>query len=249
MADPLTLASVFVIGVVTGLVDVLAGIGGFVALPFLIMIGLPPHVAIATDRLGTLGSSAASFLRFWKGGAVVWALVLPLSVIALAGGWLGAQILLEVDEKAVMKIVGVVLLLLLPLILKSDLGLEQKRTSVGRRRLAYAAYFAIMVYSGFIGIGMGPFNAFLMMGLFGLTITQSNATTQIPWMVQALISSVVFAINGIIQFEYALTLMLGMAAGGYWAAHSVLRRGDRWFKRVFTVLVAVAAMKLLFFGK
>lgn len=60
MSDVIVLPLVFLIGVVTGTVGALVGGGSLLSIPMLIVFGLPPQVAIATDRFAGLGAAATA---------------------------------------------------------------------------------------------------------------------------------------------------------------------------------------------
>jgi len=62
------LLTLFFTGLVAGFVDSIAGGGGLVALPMLISVGLPPHIALGTNKLqGTFGTLSASYNFIRKG--------------------------------------------------------------------------------------------------------------------------------------------------------------------------------------
>ena len=66
MPEIITLLLVLLIGLVTGFFDSVVGAGGLISVPSLIFLGLPPQVAIATDRFGILGQTFAALVKFWK---------------------------------------------------------------------------------------------------------------------------------------------------------------------------------------
>ena len=72
MPEIITLLLVLFIGIVTGFFDSVIGAGGLISVPSLIFLGLPPQVAIATDRLGTLGQIFTALIKFWQAKKIVW---------------------------------------------------------------------------------------------------------------------------------------------------------------------------------
>src|SRR3989344_3100597 len=90
-------ALVFLVGIAVGVLDALAGGGGLISIPFLIFMGLPAPVAIATDRLGTFGWSFGAITKFWHARKVNWKYVLPFSVLSIAGAYLGSRFLLAIN--------------------------------------------------------------------------------------------------------------------------------------------------------
>ena len=104
-----------------------------------------------------------------------------------------------------------------------------------------------MIWGAFFGGGGGTLVFYVFMAFFGFTIIQSSATNKIPWFVLGIISVVIFAMNGIINYLYGVFLIAGMFVGGYLGAHTAIKKGNRWVKIVFAIIVIASSIKLLFF--
>ncbi|HEY1074526.1 MAG TPA: sulfite exporter TauE/SafE family protein [Patescibacteria group bacterium] len=240
--------SIFVIGLLAGFFDSVVGAGGLISTPALLLLGLSPQTAIATDRFGSLGQSIAAFFSFNKAKKINWNYVWIFSLLSLAGSLIGARILLHVDTDILQRIVAILILALLPLIIFG----KKKETTMPKptaRRVALGlfSYFVIMTFGGFFGQGTGPLMFYALSYFLGFTLVEILATGIIPWLVLSASSTFVFAINGIIDYQKGLVLFVGMAVGGYLGAHLAVTKGDGWLKRLFIIFVVVASIKLLFF--
>lgn len=248
MPEPLTIGFVFFIGVIAAFFGSMVGGGSLLSIPALMFFGLPPQVAIATDRFGGIGPTITAFLKFRKAGKVVWKYVLWLSILSLAGSLIGANILLNIDPGFLQKLAGVLLLLLLPFVfLKRDIGVERNVVTKTKMVLGSIVYLLIQIFTGFFGAGTGPFIFYTLMIGFGLTIIESVATQLIPLFVLSVSSVVIFALNGLIDYQLGIALLAGMSIGGYIGAHVALKKGAAWVKGLFIILVVIASTKLLFF--
>jgi uncharacterized membrane protein YfcA len=248
MSEISTLLSVLVVGVIAGFFGSMVGGGSLLSIPFLMFLGLPPQVAIATDRFGGIGAATTALYKYWKAGKIVWKYVLPLSVISLIGSLIGANILLNVDPDILQRIAGVLLLILLPFVfLKRDLGVEHTKINKFKLIVGSLVYLIIQIFTGFFGAGTGPFIFYTLMIGFGLTIIESVATQIIPLLVLTVSSLAIFAQKGIIDYQMGLILLLGMAMGGYIGAHTALKKDNIWVRRLFIILVVIASVRLLLF--
>jgi len=248
MPDLITISLVLLIGLVTGFFDSVIGAGGLISVPSLIFLGLPPQVAIATDRFGLLGQTFASLARFWKTKKIVWKYVPVFAVISLVGSLIGANMLLDTNPKILESIVGVLLFILLPLIfLRKDIGIKRVKMSPTKKIIGFILYFFIMTFGAFFGQGTGPMIFYALTFFLGFTMLEVLATNIIPWFVLSISSLIIFAFNGIIDYRIGIILLIGMAAGGYIGAHVALKKGDVWVKRLFVLFVIVLGIKLLFF--
>src|SRR3954447_22282454 len=70
MPSPAMVALLIVAAFFAGLVDAIAGGGGLVALPALLAAGLPPHVALGTNKGQAVFGAASSAISFWRRGVV-----------------------------------------------------------------------------------------------------------------------------------------------------------------------------------
>ncbi|HVW67229.1 MAG TPA: sulfite exporter TauE/SafE family protein [Candidatus Peribacteraceae bacterium] len=239
---------IFLIGVAASVIGSMVGGGSLLSIPFLIFLGLPPQVAIATDRFGSLGTLTA-LLKFWKAKKIVWKYVPVFALLSLAGSLIGANILLNINTSILQKIIGVLLFILLPIILfKKHIGVERGKTNILKMIVGVVLYFLIQVLAGFFGGGTGTLIFYTLMMCFGLTIIEANATQTIPVFILYISSLIIFGLHGIIDYAYGFVLMAGMATGGYIGAHIALTKGNEWVKRLFFILVLMMGVKLLFFS-
>ncbi len=248
MPEIILLLLVSLIGLATGFFDSVIGAGGLISVPSLVFLGLPPQIAIATDRLGTIGQTFTALIKFWKAKKIVWKYVPILAVISLAGSLIGANILLNVDQKILESVVGILILILLPLIfLKKDLGVKQAKPSRSKTIVGLLVYFAIMIFAGFFGQGTGPMIFYALTFFLGLTMIEVLGTGIIPWFVLSISSVIIFALNGIIDYKIGIVLFITMSIGSYIGACVAIKKGDLWVKRLFVLFVIISGIKLLFF--
>lgn len=246
---PATVVIIFIVGAFTSFIGSIVGGGGLISIPFLIFLGLPPQAAIATNKLGAIGMGIGAIPKFWKAKKIIWKYVIQFTILGIAGAFLGATLLLSINEAVLAKVVSIILLAFLPILFfKKKIGVKRHETGSAKKALGYGLYFLIMIYTGFFGGGAGILIFYALMLTFGLTIIEANATDMIPWIIATVVSFIVFAVNGIVNYAYGIPLMLGMILGGYIGAHTAIKKGDMWVKSLFAVIVVASAVKLLFFG-
>ncbi|MDP2860319.1 MAG: sulfite exporter TauE/SafE family protein [bacterium] len=248
MSELITFISVFLIGIIASIFGTMVGGGTLLSIPFLMLVGFPPQVAIATERFGGIGQTIAAFIKFLKSEKIVWKYVLGLTVISVAGSLVGSNILINTNPAVLHNMVGVIILVLLPLLfLKKDLGIQHTTVSRNKIIIGSIIYFFVQIFAAFFGGGTGILIAYTLMFCFGLTIIEATATKIVPWFFLSISSLVIFANKGIINYKMGVVMLAGMAIGGYMGAHIVLKRGNVWLKRLFLFFVIISVIKLLFF--
>ena len=95
-----------------GLIDAIGGGGGLISLPIYLLAGLPPHRAIATNKLSSSMGTAAATVRFAKMGHINFNIALSCSVTAILGSFLGASLSVYTNER----IIQIFILVLLPIL-------------------------------------------------------------------------------------------------------------------------------------
>lgn len=88
----------FTAGLLGGAINSLAGGGSFIVFPALLLAGVPPIVANATNTFASLPGYASGAIGFWKDILQYRAKLIPYSIAAIIGGYLGAELLLQVSD-------------------------------------------------------------------------------------------------------------------------------------------------------
>ncbi|MBU3896359.1 MAG: sulfite exporter TauE/SafE family protein [Nanoarchaeota archaeon] len=247
--DPLSFLAVFAIGIIAAFMGNFAGGGGgLLSIPLLIFLGLPPAIAVATNKFGALGVCGSAVYKFSKAKKIDFKNAAPFIIISVIGAAIGANVLLTLDQALLMKIIGVIILLLLPAIfLKKDFGLKRNRVAKKGRTLGYMIYFCIAIYNGFMGAAAGLFSIFSLTRLFGYTLIESIALDKFVLLFNTIIAVIIFASAGIINYEFGIAILLGMTVGGYFGAKTAIDKGNKYVKIAFGLVVFASAIKLLFF--
>lgn len=246
MTEFYSLTAVFAVGVAASVIGTMVGGGSLLSIPLLIFLGLPPQVAIATDRFAALGGAATALCKFSLSNKIVWRFVPVLAATSLAGSLIGARLLVDAETQLLRFVVGILLIALVPfLFLKHDFGITRRGVTKQRIAIGHALYFLVQVLAGFFHAGTGTMIYFILMAFFGVTIIEVAATQMLPFIVLAVSSSIVFAAAELIDYSLGFVLMAGTAVGGYLGAHIAVRNGERWVRRVFVVVVLISASQLL----
>lgn len=235
-----------VIGIISGFIGAVSGGGGLISIPFLIFLGIPPQIVLATNKFGGLGLCLGGLYKFIKEKKIVWKYAIPLSLLGIIGSIIGSKILLMIDTSFLQKFIGIFLLLLIPTIfIKNSFGLEDIKVSKKRKVFGYLFYFLIAILASFLG-GLGPITMGIVIWFLGLSIIKANATDLFAYFIYSLVSITIFAFNGIIDYKIGMVLLIGMLIGGYLGARTAIKKGNKWVKIIFMVVVIASSVKILF---
>jgi uncharacterized membrane protein YfcA len=239
----------FAAAMLAGGLNSVAGGGSFISFPALLLVGLPPIVANATNNtamwLGTL-SSAGGYREEFEAGL---GCVVPALLVAAAGGAAGAVLLLVTPEQTFSRMIPWLLLLATLIFAGSDLLRGAARgTSAALGRITpklLLPLFVVAIYGGYFGAGVGIV-VLALLALAGWTaIHRMNA---VKVLLAACINGVAvipFAVAGKIAWSIALVVAVGAMLGGYFGAR--LARRVRPAVVRWGVVAVGSAMTLYFF--
>ena len=150
--EAIRLSGTFLAGVMASFIGSMAGSGGLISIPFLILLGIPPHTAVATHRVGAVGLQLGALSRFSKSKEIVWKYVEHMCVLALIASQIGSRLLLDTDQPTLKHIIVIVMLVMLPIILMdSNMGLKSIETSWFRKAVGYIVLSLTFIWQAYFG--------------------------------------------------------------------------------------------------
>jgi uncharacterized membrane protein YfcA len=238
------------VGFVAGTVNVVAGGGSFLTLPLLIFLGLPATVANATNRVGILAQNVGAVWGFHRHGVLERRLLPWIAAPAVLGAVVGTWTALVVGDRALQRILALLMVVLTLWTLWDPLGRMQNAPgSQAAPPAAWlaAAFFVVGFYGGFIQAGVG----FLILAattLAGLDLVRGNALKVLCVLLFTPVSLALFAWHGTIAWPEGLSLAAGTVLGGQLGVRMTVLKGHRWVKAAVTVTVVIFAIKLWLSG-
>jgi uncharacterized membrane protein YfcA len=248
VADAPTLLLLFGAALLAGFVDAIAGGGGLITLPALLLAGVSPVAAIGTNKSQSVfGSGVASATVIRKKIVSIDEVRAPF-VRAVFGGAVGAFIVQRVDAEALDVVIPIVVagigsyFLFAPRV--GDVATEPRiRASIYRNTVVPIIGF----YDGFFGPGTGSFFAMGGVALRGLGVIKATATAKTLNFGSNVAALAIFVIGGQVVWAATAAMIAGQLAGATVGARTMIRGGTRLI-RPLVVTVSVAMLVKWFVG-
>ena len=236
-------------GVLTGVINTLAGSGSLITLPvFIFLCGLPAPVANGTNRIGAVIQSAVGLHGYQQRGMASFAGSQWLVVPALLGALVGSRIAVGMDEQMMnYTIGGLMVFMLIVLLVNPERWIQPSDIAVKRNKhpLTLLAFFGIGIYGGFIQAGVG---IFLLAGLVLVSrysLTAGNAIKLLVVFTFSIPVLVIFFIHEQVHIGYGLAMAVSQSVGAWLAVRFVARvpNANVWIHRLLILIVAAAAVR------
>ena len=244
---PLQLILLFIVGIVSGFINILAGGGSLLALPVLIFLGLPATVANGTNRIAILIQNIAAIAGFHQHKVFPWRLSLLAAIPATLGAVLGANLALDIPEALFKKMLAGVMIAVLILTLADPT--KHLRTApqalIGFRRLIFLlGFFGVGVFGGFIQAGVG-FLIISVMLVTGFDLVATNAVKVLVTFIFTVAALIIFIAHAQVDYLLGVVLGLGSAVGGWVGTRFSVKKGHNWIRAFVIVMVVIFSAKLL----
>jgi len=236
-------------GFLAAAVDAIAGGGGLISLPALLMVGVPPHLALGTNKFAASLASLNSSITFARSGKVHFSLVRWQIPFTLIGAFLGAWTVLRVSSAFLSKAVLVLILLVgIYTMVHKSLGMKNNFKGLDACNILIGCLFALALgfYDGFFGPGTGSFLIFSFIALFGFDFVVASANSKVLNFTSNFASLLIFAWNGKILLSYGIPMALFMILGSYFGTKLAIKRGPELVKPIFITMSLLVAAKLIY---
>lgn len=237
--------------------DAIAGGGGLLTLPALLIAAPDVRVALGTNKGQSVFGSITSLVSFARTGHIDKRRAVPSFFAALVGSLLGVKAVFALRPEALRP--AVLALLLVVAVLFAASGSRRRATakvesallgqgvespasaaaearpapsgwSVARAHPAKAAGLiglALGFYDGFFGPGTGTFLIALYAGVFGDDLTRATANAKVANFASNLGACASYAAAGAIDYRLVLPMAAAQMVGGYLGTRAAIRGGDR----------------------
>ena len=214
-------------GFLAGFVDSIAGGGGLISLPVLLAAGLPPHLAIGTNKFSATFGAVMSAWQFWRAGKVDMSLLKRILPGTFIGAILGCLVMLHLKSEWLQPIIIIALIAAAVFVFSQrQLGAASTYSGNTRKNVLAALVMASAIgfYDGFIGPGTGTF---LIVGFaaLGFDFVTAAGNAKILNLMSNVTSFVLLIWWGQILYVYGIAMALCIFAGAFFGSRLAIRRG------------------------
>ena len=233
----------FIIGFLGNVIGTLAGGGGLITLPTMLLLGMPVHSAIGANKVANTVSTLSSFFTIFKRKEVTFKEITPILILCFIGGLLGGG-LASVFSEQTLTIVAICLLVfafILSFLGKTDFG-EQLQLQIKKKTATLLA--GIGIYDGMFGPGSGTLLLYMyanekiaymkavLLGRVGIFATCFGA-------------ALMYIFSGQILWSETFTLMIGSIIGSQLGIRIARKVSAKLAKYLLRLITAILILQLV----
>ncbi|QPB43212.1 TSUP family transporter [Rodentibacter haemolyticus] len=241
------LAILFVVAFVAAFIDAIAGGGGLITIPALLMTGIPPAAALGTNKLQAMGGAFSASMYFLRKRAVnlreFWFILICVFLGSATG-----TILIQLMEVSVFKklLPWLILAIGLYFLFTPRLGESDRK-----QRLNYVVFGLIVspflgFYDGFFGPGTGSIMSLTCVVLLGFNLAKATAHAKVMNFTSNLASFLFFLAGGQILWTVGIVMLLGSILGANWGAKMVMTRGKALIRPMVVIMSFIMTAKMAY---
>ena len=235
------LTFLFIIGMVAGFIDTLVGGGGLLAVPALLLSGIPPIYVLGTNKFqGSMGTGIATFLLFRK-KKINWEAIKYLMLLSFIGSVVGGVIVQFIDTEFLSLAIPIVLVVISVYFIISPKPDERVKNSKPNKIFEKYVVPSVGFYDGMFGPGAGSFFAMTGVMLKKLEIIQATILAKPLNFASNIAGFIVFFSFGHIAFLIGILMMMGQMIGAFFGTHYLLK-ANPLIIRFLIVIISISML-------
>ncbi len=237
----------FAVAALAGFIDALAGGGGLITIPALLMTGMPPAMALGTNKLQACGGSFSASLYFIRKKAVDFKSVWFIVLMTFIGSVIGTILVQQINGDVIKKMLPFLVLAIgLYFLFTPKIGENDAKQRVSYVIYALTAGTTIGFYDGFFGPGTGSILTLAGVTLLGFNIAKATAHAKVFNFTSNIASLIAFLIGGHIAWTIGLIMLAGQIIGAYFGAKMVLGNGKKYIRPLVVIMSLIMTVKMAY---
>lgn len=241
------LAMLFAVAVLSGFIDAMAGGGGLITIPALLSAGLPPAIALGTNKLQACGGSFSASLYFIRQKAVDVKKISLLILLTFIGAACGTIFVQNIDVNFLKTLLPFLVLIIgIYFLFSPNIGDEDRRQRISLPMFAFSAAVGIGFYDGMFGPATGSFFTLAFILLLGFNLPKAVAHAKVLNFTSNFAALIFFILGGAVVWKLGLLMMVGQFIGGTLGAKMVMTKGKKLIRPMLVTMSFVMVAKMLY---
>ncbi|QKF67726.1 sulfite exporter TauE/SafE family protein [Arcobacter venerupis] len=230
-----------VVGFFAGYIDSIAGGGGMIQVPILLLSGISPLNVLASNKMASLVGVLMATIKYALSKKISWKVVSIAMIPCLLASYIGSRLVMFVSDDIIKWAIILAIPVAMIFLFKKSKKIIEEKTELNNKNIILATA-PIGFYDGLIGPGTGTYMTISMKKYLHLDYLVSTASTKPLNFATNLGSAIAFIMAGKVLWGVAIVLGLANVAGSYVGSHYAIKGGEEFIKKI---LIFVLVFMLL----
>ncbi|ADG92891.1 protein of unknown function DUF81 [Arcobacter nitrofigilis DSM 7299] len=223
-------------GFLAGYIDSIAGGGGMVQVPVLLLSGLSPLHVLASNKMAGLVGVLMATIKYALSKKISWKVVSIAIIPCLLASYIGSRLVMFVSDEIITWAIILAIPVAMIFLFKKSKKIVEEKTEVNNKNIILATA-PIGFYDGLLGPGTGTYMTISMKKFLHLDYLVSTASTKPLNFATNVGSAIAFVFAGKVLWGVAIVLGLANIAGSYVGSHYAIKGGEEFIKKVLVFVL------------
>ena len=233
----------FIVALFAAAIDAIAGGGGLLVVPTMLLLGINPLVTLGTNKLQSCFGTATSSYNYFKNGLLREKNIKLLSIISFVGSLIGTLLVSQLSNELLNNLIPILLIgAAIFLIINNGNKYSFSKSVV---MAFYPIVILIGFYDGFFGPGTGTFFVLTFLIIKNRNLMEATAATKVLNLSSNFASFLVFQFYGFVIWELALVMAIAQVTGAYIGSKLAINNGEKFVRPVIVFISIVLSIRIL----
>lgn len=223
---------IFIIaGFTAGYIASIAGGGGMIQVPILLLSGMPPLNVLASNKIASLFGIFMAIIKYALSKKISWRVVKIAIIPCFVASYIGSTLVMFLSDEIIKWAILIVIPVAMIFLFKKSKRIKEEKIEVNNKNIIIATA-PIGFYDGLIGPGTGTYMTISMKKYLNLDYLVSTASTKPLNFATNVGSAIAFIMAGKVIWGVAIVLGLANVAGSYVGSHYAIKGGEEFIKKI-----------------
>ena len=233
----------FCVALIASAIDAIAGGGGLLVVPTMLLLGLNPLVTLGTNKLQSCFGTVTSSYNYFKNGLLKEKNIKFLFLISFIGSFFGTLLVSQLSNEILNTIIPIFLIsAAIFLIVNKQINIK----SVYIISSFFIPFiFLIGFYDGFFGPGTGTFFVLIFLIIKQRNLMEATSATKVLNFSSNFAAFLVFAYKGLVIWELGLIMAIAQILGAYIGSNLAITKGENFVRPVIVLISIILSIRIL----
>ena len=233
----------FCVALIASTIDAIAGGGGLLVVPTMLLLGLNPLVTLGTNKLQSCFGTVTSSYNYFKNGLLKEKNIKFLFLISFIGSFFGTLLVSQLSNEILNTIIPIFLIsAAIFLIVNKQINI--KSVSIISSFFIPSIFF-IGFYDGFFGPGTGTFFVLIFLIIKQRNLMEATSATKVLNFSSNFAAFLVFAYKGLVFWELGLIMAIAQILGAYIGSNLAITKGESFVRPVIVLISIILSIMIL----